>query len=543
MKIINKTLIAVLVASAGVSAGANASNVDVNNFLNKLDTAAANPTHDDLRIQAVNAFDNMNARDRMVVAGIADKTSHKSMILDVIGAADLRGHQAEVPAGWDADKTRAFIAAAHQPSTDALTASNNAQRAAYLASHPNAKGSLISPAPVAAQSRSMAAALPAAPAATTYDPVAHANANANAALKGLVTAGSAIQTAQATADQAQHDANWNGVKIDDAHHAIMVAQTDIDQNAADIADNNKHDAAQDTAIHHAQTNADAALHGNLLQSQAIKDNADAIAANNTHDSSQDAAIHHAQANADAALHGNMLQSQQIKTNLDDIDTLKGAALADANRDRTSSQHVAAPTPTNGKDGVTKVETDTATQEAVKGLQLVQANQSRTASQHFTAQPMVATAPKDGKDGVTTMITKTVTDTKTKAELRHVEEVQQVQGAYVQAQSQVIAHSSARIDQNSQQIGKNTAQISQNKRDIEDTRDELKRGLNNAAAMTGLHYHSNDSYAVSAGTANGDGAAIAGGLSHSITEHTAATVQASTSMDSGWMASVGFSGDF
>lgn len=157
---------------------------------------------------------------------------------------------------------------------------------------------------------------------------------------------------------------------------------------------------------------------------------------------------------------------------------------------------------------------------------------------------------NGKNGVTTSVTRLETDTKTQDQvkkdadtIRTVRQEQIVQGNYVQAQSQVISHNSTRIDQNSAQIDQNTTQINKNKHDIEDTRDDMKRGLNNAAAMTGLHYHSNDAYAISAGTANGDGAALAGGLSHSLTTHTAATAQASTSMDGGWMASVGFSGDF
>lgn len=109
--------------------------------------------------------------------------------------------------------------------------------------------------------------------------------------------------------------------------------------------------------------------------------------------------------------------------------------------------------------------------------------------------------------------------------------------------QTVSQHAKAIDTNSARIDQNSKRINQNAKRIDDTREDLKRGLNNAAAMTGLHYHSNDAYALSVGTSNGDGAAMAGGLSHSLTQHTAATVQGSSSMDGSWMASVGFSGDF
>lgn len=181
------------------------------------------------------------------------------------------------------------------------------------------------------------------------------------------------------------------------------------------------------------------------------------------------------------------------------------------------------------------------QQIAEGVALVDANRQRTASQHVA--PVAPLNGADGKDGVTTTVTKVQVDTATQAQvqgnsasIRGVRSEVQTQGQFIQQNRQV-------INQHSAQITANSKRIDQNSKDISDTRESLKRGLNNAAAMTGLHYHSNDSYAVSAGTANGDGAAIAGGLSKSITQHTAATMQGSTSQGGDWMASVGFSGDF
>ncbi|WP_226790022.1 YadA C-terminal domain-containing protein [Rahnella sikkimica] len=77
----------------------------------------------------------------------------------------------------------------------------------------------------------------------------------------------------------QHDVNWSNNKIDNNHHAIMVAQVDIDNNAAK---NVEQDAAIQTAqatATHASINATAALKGNFIQSGLIKANQDAIADN------------------------------------------------------------------------------------------------------------------------------------------------------------------------------------------------------------------------------------------------------------------------
>ena len=128
-------------------------------------------------------------------------------------------------------------------------------------------------------------------------------------------------------------------------------------------------------------------------------------------------------------------------------------------------------------------------------------------------------------------------------LRAVGDAVQAQGEYVQQQSRVISHNAARIDENSVQIQRNAQRINENSKRIDETREDLKRGLNNAAAMTGLHYKSDNAWALSTGTANGEGAAMAGGIQKGITQHLNVNVQASTSFDSGWMASAGLSGDF
>ncbi|MEQ9772713.1 hypothetical protein ABRQ03_17955 [Pectobacterium jejuense] len=267
--------------------------------------------------------------------------------------------------------------------------------------------------------------------------------------------------------------------------------------------------------------------------------------------------------------------------------LTGDELTQMNRDRTANQHVQpvvghdGADGVNGKDGangkngidgaagkdgvttvITKVEIDTATQNQVnvntddlKGLQLQQANRDRTANQRV--QPVVGhdgvngAKGANGKDGVTTVITKVETDTATTqqvsnnaASLRAVRTEQDAQGEFVQHQAAFTHQNSARLDQDSADIAHNSQRIDQNAKRIDETKEDLKRGLNNAAAMSSLHFNGNrDSWALSTGSANGEGAALAGGMQKSLTEHTAVTVQYSDSLSGGYMVGAGIHGDW
>lgn len=148
------------------------------------------------------------------------------------------------------------------------------------------------------------------------------------------------------------------------------------------------------------------------------------------------------------------------------------------------------------------------------------------------------------DNTTKTTTTTEPSAKAKGSAGTVTEINQVNNYYVaQSNNRQVADNSQRIENNSQRIESNSKAIDRNAREIDDTRDELKRGLNNAAAMSSLHYHSDNAWALSTGTANGDGAALAAGIQKGITRHVAVNMQASSSFDSGWMAGAGISGDF
>ena len=131
-----------------------------------------------------------------------------------------------------------------------------------------------------------------------------------------------------------------------------------------------------------------------------------------------------------------------------------------------------------------------------------------------------------------------------ASIRAIGSQQKVQGDFIQKQQKTLNNHEQRLNTLEHADHKRNAQVDRNKRDIADTRETLKRGLNNAAAMSSLHFNGNaDSWALSAGTANGDGAAFAGGIQKSITDHAAVTVQFSSSDNGDYMAGVGIHGDY
>ncbi len=212
---------------------------------------------------------------------------------------------------------------------------------------------------------------------------------------------------------------------------------------------------------------------------------------------------------------------------------RGQALTMANQQRTAEQH--------SDNQVAQLSDVIVTQETRDASQDTAISTAQTRADEALQD---AASNKDAINDNKGEINKNKQNiSKNAVSIRDIRSEQTAQGEYVQRNAVAINQNTTRINQNAADIQHNSQRIDRNSQRIDDTRQQLKRGLNNAAAMTGLHYHSNDAYAISAGTSNGDGAALAGGLSHSITEHTAATAQASTSMDGGWLASVGFSGDF
>lgn len=563
-------LVSLAIVSALATTAAHASNTDVNNFLAKANAG-------DFQ-ESVNAYDNMNMRDREVVAGIADKTNRAGFIRDVIGRVNTLNHKVSIPEGWQPAKTLDFLRAAHQPAAISAAPVQDESKTdlkARFAALKAAQATADKKAAFDGMSREAQNRMRTAEQHPDYA-VVQTRIDADAQDSAINKAQDTADQAVTKADAAQYTANTAKSGVQDVHHQVMVAQIDIDKNAADIKTNSTHIDTNTAALSGLAVQSNANATKNTQQDQMISGVVDQINADNAASVARDATQDKEISANTVALSGKVDNSTYSHDNLkqlitdkgqdSNIEALKDAALQEANRDRTASQHVAAPTPkdgVDGKDGVTTTisKVDTVTQAEVqdlKGAALVAANQARTAQQHVAAPVMKdgvdgkdSAMGADGKDGVTTTITKVQADTTTQKQvavnqsnIRAVGNVVNAQGDYIQRQAQVVSRNAQRIDQNSAAIQNNSAAIQKNSKRIDDTREDLKKGLNNAAAMSSLHFNGNhDSWALSTGTANGEGAALAGGLQKSVADHAAVTVQFSNSMNGDWMAGAGVHGDF
>ncbi|NKE94731.1 hypothetical protein, partial [Pantoea agglomerans] len=118
------------------------------------------------------------------------------------------------------------------------------------------------------------------------------------------------------------------------------------------------------------------------------------------------------------------------------------------------------------------------------------------------------------------------------------------GQAISTNRESIQHNSARIDQNSARLNSAEKSIRHNADRIDENSKKIKQIGDNAAAMSSLHFDANhSSWALSTGTANGEGAGFAAGIQKGVTEHSAVSIQASTDSYGGWMAGAGVHGDF
>ncbi|MFJ5453945.1 hypothetical protein ACIPT4_12955 [Pectobacterium jejuense] len=645
-----KTLIALVVTAAVAPVtAAHASNIDVNNFLVK--------AHSKNFQEAVNAYDNLNQRDRMVVDGIADKTDLGGKFLDIKSAADRLAHTHTAPQGWDSSKTQAFIDAANgkngidgaagkdgingvdgkdgvttiitKVETDTATQNqvkantkaiagteiellgeSNLRRVSdvNLQHQINAANAKLQGDELTQMNRDRTANQHVQPV------VGHDGVNGADGKDGVTTVITKFETDTATQDQVK--ANTAAIAKQDRTNDVQTGQIEvtnlrINEDRASIAATNARltgdELTQMNIVRTANQHVQPVVGHDGADGINGKDGKDGVTTVITKVETDTATQNQVKANTAAMAkqdRTNDVQTGQIEvTNLrinEDRTSiaatnarLTGDELTQMNRDRTANQHVQpvvghdGADGVNGKDGangkngidgaagkdgingadgkdgvttiITKVETDTATQNQVnvntddlKGLQLQQANRDLTANQHV--QPVVGhdgVNGANGKDGVTTIITKVETDTATTQQvsnnatsLRTVRSEQAVQGEFAQRQVTVNNQHSARLTQDSADIAHNSQRIDQNAKRIDETKEDLKRGLNNAAAMSSLHFNGNrDSWALSTGSANGEGAALAGGMQKSLTEHTAVTVQYSDSLSGGYMVGAGIHGDW
>lgn len=138
-----------------------------------------------------------------------------------------------------------------------------------------------------------------------------------------------------------------------------------------------------------------------------------------------------------------------------------------------------------------------------------------------------------------------------AAIRQVSTQVAAQGAYVQQQTKAVSQNTTAIAANRTAIKRNSDRIDANSKRIDDLKAEnkdIRRDMksigNNAAAMASLHFDANrDSWALSTGSYNADGAAFAGGLQKSISENVAVTIQASFDGAGNTMIGAGIHGDY
>ena len=128
---------------------------------------------------------------------------------------------------------------------------------------------------------------------------------------------------------AQHSANWASLKADDAHHAIMVAQTDIDANKSAISDTQKDVAAVRTDVSamkddvadvkasadHANANANTALMNGQKLSGVVSDNKNQIEKNSTAITEQQEQITATQKTVAATADAQQSQSEAQQTQI------------------------------------------------------------------------------------------------------------------------------------------------------------------------------------------------------------------------------------
>lgn len=546
--VVNKTLLAVVIASSLVSVAANASNADVIFAVNALKDAKTDANNFSI---ASNAYQNLNARDRMVVDAVAEEEGVNGVL------QDIRPHvnPANVPAGWKPELTKKSLMNVGKTAPVAV-ATAPVVHAAAPTNIPVGMDAATYRTAVSAQTdydkiQNMNLSAVKTTATDALNDAAAAQTAAEQARKLAVTAGAsgAFETAERKAADADlqtqiqttvgNEANerqsadsvitnkLNSVKTEvaanaqntaDAHNAAIQAENlalqakaiatvvgdEADQNKADIADVDHRLAVAGTMI---DTNAQVSA----LQEKQIQKNINGLKDANTSIAVNTAKAEDAQNTArDAVVMGNA-NAQSIADNESNIAINKGTAQAALGAARSVSQQ------TNSRYQSMKV-----AQTPVVG-----------------ASGADGQAGKDGADGVTTVITKHEVDTATqKVVASNTKNIDLMRG-------EVITHSHAAYSQATTDSKAYTNQkFSQLKSTVDDNRKEANAGTASAIAIASQpQVKTGDSFMVSAGagTFNSE-SAVSVGASFNAGEHTVLKVgvSADTQSDFGAGVGVGFS---
>lgn len=343
---------------------------------------------------------------------------------------------------------------------------------------------------------------------------------------------------------AQHTANWASLKADDAHHAIMVAQTDIDANKVAIAD-----TRNDVSVVQSDVST---LKGNVVHAQSAAD--------------------HANINANTALMNGVKLSGAVTENKNNIEQNRNdIAVQQQQLDKTQKTVAATGDVQTAAryqsmiDARQTAATDAQQQQLDTTQKTVSALGDARTSAHYQEMVNARLAAQNDANTRTTAEQKQRIDTLTtnQATQQHIdsvqygEQIQRLAQDSTQTHEQIdsltqdvtqthqqLTNTQKRVADNSQQINSLNNNFSSLKHEVEDNRKEANAGIASAVAIASQpQVKTGDFMMVSAGagTFNNE-SAVSVGASFNAGIHTVikAGVSADTQSDFGAGVGVGYS---
>ena len=343
---------------------------------------------------------------------------------------------------------------------------------------------------------------------------------------------------------AQHTANWASLKADDAHHAIMVAQTDIDANKVAIAD-----TRNDVSVVQSDVST---LKGNVVHAQSAAD--------------------HANINANTALMNGVKLSGAVTENKNNIEQNRNDIAVQQQQLDETQKTVAATgdVQTTARyqsmiDARQTAATDAQQQQLDTTQKTVSALGDARTSAHYQEMVNARLAAQNDANTRTTAEQKQRIDTLTtnQATQQHIdsvqygEQIQRLAQDSTQTHEQIdsltqdvtqthqqLTNTQKRVADNSQQINSLNNNFSSLKHEVEDNRKEANAGIASAVAIASQpQVKTGDFMMVSAGagTFNNE-SAVSVGASFNAGIHTVikAGVSADTQSDFGAGVGVGYS---
>lgn len=305
--------------------------------------------------------------------------------------------------------------------------------------------------------------------------------------------------------EAQHTANWASLKADDAHHAIMVAQTNIDANKAAIADTRNDVSAVQSDV--------SAIKGDVAHAQSSSD--------------------HANANANTALMNGVKLSAAVTENKNNIEQ-NHSDIADQQLQLDETQKIVAATgdvQTAARyqsmiDARLTAQNDANTRTAAEQKQKIDTLATNQATQHIDSVQYGEQIQRLAQDSTQTH-----------------EQIDSLTQDATQTHQQ-LSNTQKRVADNSQQINTLNNHFSSLKNEVEDNRKDANAGIASAIAIASQpQVKTGDLMMVSAGagTFNGE-SAVSVGTSFNAGTHTVlkAGVSADTQSDFGAGVGVGYS---